>query len=348
MVSYADSQYIQKEYYYFTNAQQTMGLFQAFAGYQHRFNLKLTSTMGGHFQYFSLNHSWSLEPRLSIKYDINSVNALSLGLGMHSQLVPMMLYFTQAKLEDDIYFQTNQDLEFMRSVHAVLGYDWLINEHMRFKAEAYYQHLYKAPVKESIPQYSALNEGVDYYILRYDSLLSNGKGMNYGLDMTLERFLHRNYYFLFTASLYRSYYWAYDDIKRSTAFDNRYVLNAVGGYELPLGKYKNRFLILGLRATWTGGRPYVPFDEEKTVEEGEVVYDWQEAYQQRFDDYIRGSLRIGFRRNAHRANFMLYLDLQYRSNYTYVDLYRIDISTGEVVQGYRMGFFPMATWRVQF
>ena len=219
---------------------------------------------------------------------------------------------------------------------------------MRLKAEAYYQHLYRAPVKEGIPQYSALNEGVDYYILRYDSLVSHGRGANYGLDLTLERFLHRNWYFLFTASLYRSYYWGYDDIKRSTAFDNRYVLNAVGGYELPLGKFKNRFLILGLRATWTGGRPYVPFDEEQTVEAGEVLYDWEDAYQQRFEDYIRGSLRVGFRRNARKANFMLYFDLQYRSNYTYVDLYRIDISTGEVVQGYKMGFYPMATWRVQF
>jgi hypothetical protein len=267
---------------------------------------------------------------------------------MHSQLVPMMMYFTQAELKDGSCFQTNRNLDFIRSVHTVLGYDWLISEHMRVKAEAYYQHLYKAPVKESIPQYSALNEGVDYYILRYDSLVSLGKGTNYGLDLTLERFLHRNYYFLFTASLYRSYYWGYDEVRRSTAFDNRYVLNAVGGYELPFGPYKNRFLILGLRATWTGGRPYVPFDEEKTVEDGQAVYDWSEAYQQRFEDYIRGSLRVGFRRSAPRANFMLYLDLQYRSNYTYVDLYRIDMVTGEVVQGYRMGFYPMATWRVQF
>jgi hypothetical protein len=45
---------------------------------------------------------------------------------------------------------------------------------------------------------------------------------------------------------------------------------------------------------------------------------------------------------------MLLFDLQYRSNYTNIDLYRIDVQTGEIVQGYSMGFYPMATWRIQF
>jgi hypothetical protein len=84
------------------------------------------------------------------------------------------------------------------------------------------------------------------------------------------------------------------------------------------------------------------------VAAGEVVYDWEDAYSVRFDDYIRGSLRVGFRRNISHANMLLYLDLQYRSNYTYVDLYRIDVTTGEIVQGYEMGFYPIATWRIQF
>jgi len=137
-------------------------------------------------------------------------------------------------------------------------------------------------------------------------------------------------------------------VKRSTAFDNRYVFNVVAGYELPFGMLKNQFFILGLRATWTGGRPYLPYDQDKTVAEGEVVYDWEDAYQERFDDYMRCSLRIGYRRNVKHANILFLLDLQYRSNYTNIDLYRIDVSTGEIVQGYSMGFYPMATWRIQF
>jgi len=348
MVSFIDSQYVHRNYIYDTDADQNMGLFRAYAGFKHRFGPKVTSSLGGHFQYFTLNNSFALEPRLSLKWDLTPVSSLSGGFGLHSQMVPAMMYFTQSPVSEGQYVMTNLDLDFMRSMHAVLGYDYLIMEYMRFKAEAYYQYLYQIPVKESIPQYSVLNEGIEYYILRYDSLVSRGSGSNYGLDLTLERFLHRNYYFLFTASLYRSYYRGYDDVERITAFDNRYVFNAVGGYELPFGRMKNQFFILGLRATWTGGRPYLPFDPEKTVAEGQVVYDWENAYSVRFDDFIRGSLRIGYRRNVKHANIMLLFDLQYRSNYTNIDQYRIDVATGEIIRVFSMGFYPMATWRIQF
>lgn len=348
LVSYTDSQYVHHDYIYYTDADQDMGLFRAYASLQHRFHPRVNSSAGIHFQYFSLNSSVALEPRLSLKWDLTPVSALSFGFGMHSQMVPAMLYFTQAQLPDGQYSITNEDLDFMRSIHAVMGYDYLIREYLRFKTEAFYQYLYDVPVKESIPQYSVLNEGIDYYILRYDSLVSRGRGCNYGIDLTLERFLHRNYYYLFTASLYRSYYKGFDEVKRSTAFDNRYVFNAVGGYELPFGRMKNQFFILGLRATWTGGRPYLPYDQDKTVTQGQVEYDWKNAYDVRFDDYIRCSLRVGYRRNVPHANIQLLLDLQYRSNYTSIDLYRIDVISGEIVQGYTMGFYPMATWRIQF
>lgn len=348
MVNYIDSQYVHHQYIYYTDARENMSLCRAYASFQHRFGPKVNASMGAHFQYFTLNGSFSAEPRLSIKWDVTPVSALSAGFGLHSQMVPAMLYFTQALQDDGIYIQTNRDLDFMRSMHAVMGYDYLVTEHLRIKTEAFYQELYKIPVKQSIPQYSVINEGLDYYILRYDSLVSSGTGTNYGIDLTVERFLYRNYYFLFTASFYRSDYQGYDKVTRNTAFDNRYVLNAVGGYELPFGKLKNQFFVLGLRATWTGGRPYLPYDPEKTVTEGQVEYDWDNAYKVRFDDYARCSLRVGYRRNVAHANILLYIDLQYRSNYTNIDLYRIDVKTGEIVQGYTMGFYPMATWRIQF
>lgn len=348
LVSYLDSQYVHGNYEYHTDAEKQMGLWRAFAGSQHRFHPELTATFGLHLQYLTLNRSFSLEPRISLKWDFNPLSALSFGFGMHSQMVPTVLYFTRANISMGIALMTNLDLDFMRSIHLVAGFDRLIAEFMRFKAEAYYQHLYGIPVKESIPEYSVINEGIDYYLYRYDSLVSRGTGFNYGLDLTLERFLNRNYYFLATVSWNRSFYNGFDEIRRSTAFDNRYVLNLVAGYEKPFGRFKNQFLITGVRGTWTGGRPYVPFDPEETVKEGEVVYDWENAYTNRFDDYIRGSLRLGYRRNIRHANIQLLFDLTYRSNYTNIDLYRIDVVTGEIVQGYTMGFYPMATWRIQF
>jgi len=117
---------------------------------------------------------------------------------------------------------------------------------------------------------------------------------------------------------------------------------------VPFGKSKNRALILGLRLTWAGGQPYVPFDQAATVAEKQVVYDWERAYQEKYDDYLRSSFRFGIRRNEKGFNMQFFIDLQYRANYTYVYLYRIDVTTGEIIKTYKMGFYPLGVWRIQF
>jgi len=122
----------------------------------------------------------------------------------------------------------------------------------------------------------------------------------------------------------------------------------VGGYELPFGKRKNRALILGLRITWAGGRPYLPFDQQATVDAGNTVFDWEEAYVLRHEDYFRTSFRVGLRRNERKFNVAFLFDLQYRANYTYIFMYRIDVVTGEIVKDYTMGWYPNGTVRFQF
>jgi hypothetical protein len=258
------------------------------------------------------------------------------------------MYYVQSMNFEGNYELSNKDLDFSRSLHFVLGYNYLIAENLRLKAESYYQHVYNIPVSKSIPQYSILNEGTQYFVDRQDSLINNGTGKNYGLELTLEKFMSKNYYFLVTASLFQSKYKGYDEIERSTSFNSNYILNGVAGYEIPFGKSKNRALILGLRLTLAGGQPYVPFDQEATVTKKQVVYDWERAYTEKYDDYLRGSFRFGIRRNERGFNMQFYIDMQYRANYTYVYLYRIDVVTGEVVKTYKMGLYPLGVWRIQF
>ena len=347
-VNYADSQYYFNYYKHFTNIKTGFNLFQAFGQWEYKFNNKLTSSFGLHYLLFTLNGSRSLEPRAGLRWDITPVQSLNFGFGLESQMQPRMMYFVQAAMPDGSYAITNENMGLSKSLQFILGYKHLLTEHLRLKVETYYQDLYNIPVTPDIPQYSILNTGSDFYIERQDSLINSGTGMNYGLELTFEKFFHRNYFFLFTASLFQSKYRGYDNVERNTAYNNNYVLNGVGGYELPLGKFKNRVLIFGLRVTLSGGRPYVPYDKEETVRQGRVVYDWDRAYQERYEDYFRTSFRFGIRRNNKKVNTELIFDLQYRANYTYVYLYRIDVVTGEIVKNYKMGFYPMSTIRIQF
>ncbi len=347
-VNFADSIYFKGAYKQQTGSRSSFSLLQAYVQWLHQFSNGFSSYLGLHYQYFTLNSSQLPEPRAGLKWAVNPRHTLSLGLALQSQMQARVMYFVQTPLPDGGYALTNKNMDFSKSLQAVLGYDYLINEYFRIKAETYYQWLYDIPVKESIPQYAILNEGTEYFVDRMDSLVNLGTGTNYGLELTLEKFLNRNYFFLLTASLFQSQYRGYDGQTRNTSFNSNFVVNAVGGYELPFGKRKNRALILGLRMTWSGGRPYLPYDQQATVEAGYPVYDWENAYQFRYPDYFRTSLRVGLRRNERKFNVIFLIDLQYRANYTYIYLYRIDVTNGEIVKDFKMGLYPNSTVRFQF
>ncbi len=347
-VDYADSIYRKHAYKIQTDIKTQFSLIGAFAEWLHQFSNAVSLYTGLHYQYFTLNGSQALEPRAGLKWNVNAQHTLNIGFGLQSQTQARMMYFVQTRLPDDRYVLTNEQMGFSKNAQVVLGYDYLFTEYFRFKAETYYQYLYHIPVKENIPQYSILNEGTAYFIDRMDSLVNRGTGTNYGIELTLEKFMKRNYFFLITASLFESKYKGYDEVERSTSFNSNFILNAVGGYEWTFGKMKNRALVLGLRATWAGGRPYLPYDQEGTVAAGYPVFDWEDAYVPRHNQYFRTSFRVGLRRNERKFNVAFLIDIQYRANYTYVYMYRIDVVTGDIYKDYTMGWYPNGTVRFQF
>jgi len=345
-VNFMDSSITNGYYNVDTDVSEAFDLFQLYVQYKHKFSDKTEIYSGLHTQYLDLNDSWSIEPRLGFNWNLNDKNSVKIGYGLHSQTQLRILYFTQTQLSDGSSIYTNKNLDFSKSHQIIAGYDHLFSDNLRLKLEAYYQSLFDIPVKENRPEYSVLNYGAEYFIERIDSLSNDGTGENYGLELTLERFLQNNFYFLITASLYESTYKGYDGIRRNTAFNGNFAINALGGYEIPVKK--TNAISIGLRTTYAGGRPYVPYDVAATINQQVEVLDWDNAYDTQQDNYFRINLRIGFKRNKPKFNVELAMDLQYRTNYTSVYEYRIDPLTGEIYHNYEMALYPMASYRIQF
>lgn len=97
-----------------------------------------------------------------------------------------------------------KNLDFTKAHHWVLGFDALLTDHLRLKAETYYQYLYDVPVEEHPSYYSMLNAGANWGLNTRDFLTNEGEGWNYGVEFTLEKFYHNNWYFLTMASLFDS------------------------------------------------------------------------------------------------------------------------------------------------
>ncbi len=329
-----------------TNADGGVSLLESYFQWQHRFNDELTLNSGLHYQYFNLSNSMSLEPRLGLSWRFLPTQTLSISYGMHSQTQPFITYFVVTTLADGTDVETNRDMDFTRSHQWVLGYDRNITEDLRLKIETYYQYLFDVPVKESFPEYSILNEGDDFNIGLGDSLVNQGKGYNYGLELTLEKFLDNGYYFLLTSSLFQSKYRGYDGILRNSAFNSNYVINALAGYEFRVGN-QNR-LAFDLKGVYAGGRRNTPIDIEESQLESRTEYDWSQAYQNQFDPYFSLDLRISFKMNLKKLDQEWALEIKNLTDNKNVFQQTYDPVENRIKVDYQQGFFPVILYRIRF
>ncbi len=287
-------------------------LWQPYAVLKFRLNEKLTLTTGLHFTYFSLNNnSYSPpEPRMGLKWQFNPKMAISVGYGLHSQTQLYYAYFQKVLQADGSSKIINQNMGLSQSQHFIATYDYVINRYFRIKAEAYYQNLWNVPVTQGRSSFSLLNQGSGFSRTFSDSVLVNkGTGENYGIELTVEKFYSKSYFFLVSMSLFDSKYKGSDGISRNTDFNGVYASNLLVGKEFIFGKNKNNTISLGLKLTLAGGRRYGPPDIAASNAAQELVYDDANRNSKQFRDYFRCDLRIGYKINAKKITHEIVLDL---------------------------------------
>jgi len=346
---YADSMYdVNDKYRILTNFDGSANLLQNHVQWQHRFTDLLTLNTGFHYQYFTFNNTSAVEPRAGIKWNFSEKQTISFAAGMHSQLQPMSIYFLETNNGNGSIERTNQELEMTKSNHYVLAYDYSFNDNLRFKFETYYQDLYDVPVEKEASTFSTSNIGADYGVPNVDSLENSGSGKNYGIEITLEKFFTNNYYFLLTGSFYESKYTTIDGIERNTAFNGNYTLNGLFGAEFNLDKNKKNVLTISAKGTAAGGKRYIPIDLDKSGVAGQAVYDYDNAYKNKYADYFRSDLKIGYKRNGKKTTQEWAVDIQNITNRNNIFQVVYDQKENKLKKEYQQGIFPMVTYRILF
>ena len=316
-----------------------------------KFNLsdQLTLNAGLHSQKFFLNESFSIEPRLGLKYAINSQSSFNLGYGLHSQMQPINVYFLQTQNQDGSYSYNNKNLDFTKSQHFVLGYDLQPLKDWRLKTEIYYQQLSNVPVNTFSSSYSMLNTGSSFKTELEDNLTNTGTGKNYGAEVTIEKFFSNGYYGLFTSSLYSSKYKGSDGIERNTAFNGKYVFNILGGKEWKVGNENRNKFATDIKFTNAGGRAYTPIDLTASQSLNREVVS-SDAYSANYTNYFRldvkGTYTINSKNKQLSQSFSL--DLQNVSNHKNMFSQSYDNQRQNVSTTYQLGFFPNFIYKLQF
>jgi hypothetical protein len=327
----------------------TTNLAQAFVHVKYNINEKLILNAGIHSQKFFLNNSFSVEPRLGLKYAVNSKSSFSLGYGLHSQMQPINVYFLQTQNPDGSHAYNNKNLDFTKSQHFVLGYDLQPFKDWRLKTEMYYQAIYNVPVNTFSSSYSMLNTGSSFKTDLEDNLINDGTGSNYGAEVTIEKFFSNGYYGLFTSSLYSSKYKGSDGVERNTAFNGKYVFNILGGKEWKVGSESRNKISTDIKFTNAGGRAYTPVDIAASQSSNHEVLS-TDAYSDNYDNYyrldIKGSYTINSKTKKLSQSFSL--DLQNVTNHKNMFSQSYDNRNQSLSTTYQLGFFPNFIYKLQF
>jgi hypothetical protein len=342
-IDFVDTVLFQGEFLPIANYTGNATLLQSYVNWQNRTSDNFVLNLGVHQQYFLLNNSVSIEPRLGMKYTINERHTLNFGAGLHSQLQPIVVYFSR---DDFDGASPNINLDFTKSAHFVLGHDYYFGDNMRLKTEVYYQYLYDIPVDIAPSSFSMMNAGADFVLPTRTGIENGGTANNYGLEMTLEKFFSQGYYFLVTASLFNSKYAGSDNVKRNTLYNGNYVFNALGGKEFTIGN--NKTLSLDSKVTYAGGRRYTPIDLEASRFYGKAVFLEEEAFSQQMDDYFRLDFKVTFRMNGKKTAQEWSVDLMNITDYDNVFQRVYSKSAADIQTTYQRGFFPNVQYKIYF
>ena len=322
-------------------------MLQAFASWKFRITEDLSMVSGLHYIQYLLNDKFSIEPRVALNWKLTENQSITAGFGMHSKTEASSIYLAKQLQSDGTFTQPNRDLELMKAMHYVLGYQVNLNPNLHAKLEAYYQQLSDVPVEnEAGSSWSLLNNSQGY-ITR--NLVNEGTGRNYGLELTVERLFAKGFYYMGTLSLYKSLYTAKDDIERNSAFDGNYVANFLGGKEFRMGKpEKNRVFFLNTKIALIGGQRYTPIDLEASRFEGITVRDQSKPFSVKGDDIFKADIALGIRRNRKKITTEFKIDVQNVSNNQAVVNQYYEHTTGEIETGTQLSLLPVISYKISF
>lgn len=280
-------------------------LIQPFMQWKWRMSDNTDFTAGIHSQYFSMSNSFSpAELRLGFKHKLSGNQSIFAGAGMHSQAQPLYTYVDNRKGAGNFF---NKGMDFTKSLHSGIGYEKFFGKGFSVRTEAYYQYLYNIPVTIAPSSFSMINMGSGFTRIFADSLENTGTGYNYGLELTVQKYFDKSFFFLFSGTLYDSKYTGSDGVLRNTSYNGSYVANLLAGKEFKIGK-KN-ILGIGTKVTTAGGKRYGLVDLARTNLEKDLIYQDSMFNELQFRDYFRMDLKISWRMNAKAMTHEIGLDL---------------------------------------
>jgi len=319
------------------------GLTRLYSSHKLALSNSLSTVAGVNVMWFNLNNQWLVEPRVSFQYKTSPSSTLSLAYALNSRKESTDTYFVMMDGKNP-----NEDLGLTRSHHISASFAQRLGENAMLKIEPYWQWLFDVPVEQGTT-YSIINHR-NFFQDR--ALVNKGAGRNYGIDLTLERYLKDGFYGMLTATLFKSEYRDAQGEWHYSRHDRGYITNILGGKEWMVGRSRRNVLGVNGRLTLMGGDRYTPIPEGITFEDVAKRADKSIPEADGLDPYsAQMGMNVGYafsvkytinKKHTSHHFILEYLQMRTFQGQTF------DLSTHEIVDKYTSLTFPNIAYRVEF
>ncbi|MCS2189231.1 TonB-dependent receptor [Bacteroides thetaiotaomicron] len=248
-----------------------------------------------------------LSPRLSLSYQLTEHWSLSGNAGLYYQLPP---YTALGFKNNNGLYANKYALRYMQVSQGSVGLNWRKGDTFEVSVEGFYKDYDKIPlsVADGIP---LTCKGNDYGVIGNELLTSTAQGRSYGAELLLKWLIAKKLNLATSFTLFKSEYRTDKESEYiASAWDNRFIFNLRGTYNLP------RHWSVGMKVSCIGGAPYTPYDADKSSlvtawnAQGKPYYDYTRYNEERLPAFTQVDIRIDKTFYLKRCMLGFYIDLQ--------------------------------------
>ena len=248
-----------------------------------------------------------LSPRLSLSYQLTEHWSLSGNVGLYYQLPP---YTALGFKNNNGLYANKYALRYMQVSQGSVGLNWRKGDTFEISIEGFYKDYDKIPlsVADGIP---LTCKGNDYGVIGNELLTSTAQGRSYGAELLLKWLIAKKLNLASSFTLFKSEYRTDKESEYiASAWDNRFIFNLRGTYNLP------RHWSVGMKVSCIGGAPYTPYNADKSSlvtawnAQGKPYYDYTRYNEERLPAFTQVDIRIDKTFYLKRCMLGFYIDLQ--------------------------------------
>lgn len=320
---------------------------QAFVSHKWRWNERWSMTSGIHALHYDANNAFSIEPRLALRYQMRPDQAFTLGTGLHSKTQSLLTLQAQDYDAQGNVMRPNEDLGLTRALHAVVGYERMLDEDVQVKVEGYYQYLYDLPVENDATSAYSESNTIEWFSNR--ALVNEGTGYNTGIEISVEKFFTRGWHFMATGSFSETKYKALDGEWHNSRFNLGAVANVLAGKEWKIGASngKDRVIMTGFRYSLQGGQYDTPIDLEASRAADEVVFSESE-WSRKLPAVHKVDMVASYRVGRPKVNHEFKVDVQNVLNAQAPVGYFYDERTETIKSFSQLSILPVVQYTLRF